>query len=653
MRKVFLGFLLALNLVSFAQNNPKEVLFTIDDKPYYTDEFERVYKKNLDLVKDESQKDLNQYLELFIGYKLKVNKANKIGLQNSVQYQNELKSYRNQLSKNYTSDSKVTSALIKEGYDRLQKEIRASHILIMVDENAAPEDTLIAYKKAQEVRQKAIAGEDFGKLAQEFSQDPSAKENLGDLGYFSSFRMVYAFENAAYNTPKGQISNIARTRFGYHIIKVNDIRDNRGEVQVAHIMLMNEKEGATAESIKNNINDIYKKIQQGESFEEVAKQFSEDKSSAPKGGVLNRFGSGQLSSQEFEDTAFSLTKDNPISEPFQSQFGWHIVKLIDKFPIKSLEDSKLELENKIAKDDRSRLITNSLTEKLRKKYKIKRDDKAYATVSKLVTNEFYDGKWELPENSKELATTTLFTLEKRTVTVEQFLNFIKSQQKSGIGAKPVSKLIDVLYSKFVDDQLNSYYNNNLEVEFPEFGAVVEEYRDGLLLFDLMEKEIWQRSKTDTLGLKAFHETQKDKYKWKTRLDVTIASSTKQDIIKKALAMMKKGNSAEAVKSKLNTKDVVNIMISDNLLEVDAPTLPKGTKSEVGFSEVVKEGEYYFVTNVKKIIPETNKTFLEATGRIVNDYQQYLEQNWVNELKKEFQVKVNNAVFEKVKSKLAN
>jgi len=652
MKKVFLGLLLALNFVSFAQNNPKEVLFTIDDKPYYTDEFERVYKKNLDLVKDESQKDLNQYLELFVGYKLKVNKANKIGLQNNVQYQNELKSYRNQLSKNYTSDSKVTSALIKEGHDRLQQEIRASHILIMVDENASPEDTLIAYKQAVEIRNKAVAGQDFGKLAQEFSQDPSAKENLGDLGYFSSFRMVYAFENAAYNTPKGQISKPIRTRFGYHVIKVNDVRANRGEVAVAHIMLMNNKEGATPESIKNNINDIYKKIQQGESFEELAKQFSEDKSSSTKGGVLNRFGSGQLSSQEFEDVAFSLTKDNPISQPFQSQFGWHIVKLIDKFPVKGLEESKADLENKIAKDDRSRLITNSLTEKLRKKYKIKRDDKVYATVSKLVTNDFYEGKWETPENIKDYSTSTLFTVDKKSYPADQFLAFIKSQQKSGIATKPVSKLVDVLYSKYVDEQINLYYNSNLEMEFPEFGAVVEEYRDGLLLFDLMEKEIWERSKTDTLGLKAFYETQKDKHKWKTRLDVTTASSTKQEVIKKALAMMKKGTSADAIREKLNTKEVVNVMISEGLLEYDAPTLPKGTKAEVGFSEIIKQGDYYFVTNVKKVLPEANKSFEEAKGKIVNEYQQYLEQNWVNELRKEFQVKVNKDVFEKVKSKLA-
>lgn len=652
MKKVFLGLLLAFSFVSHAQNSSKEVLFTIDDKPYFTDEFERVYKKNLDLVKDESQKDLNKYLELFVGYKLKVNKANKIGLQNVVQYQNEFKSYRSQLSKNYTSDSKVTSALIKEGHDRLQKEIKASHILIMVDENAAPQDTLIAYKKIQEIRQRAIAGEDFGKLAQELSEDPSAKENLGDLGYFSSFRMVYAFETAAYKTEKGQVSIPVRTRFGYHIIKVNDVRKNRGEVAVAHIMLMTNKEGVVAESVKNNINDIYKKIQQGEKFEELARQFSQDKSSGSKGGVLNKFGSGQLSSPEFENVAFSLTKDNPLSAPFQSQFGWHIVKLIDNFPIKSLEESKSELENKIGKDDRSRLITNSLTEKLRKKYKVKRDDKMFTALSNLVTNDFYDGKWDVPENSKDY-TGALITIENKKYSGDQFLNYVKSQQKSGTATKPVAKLVAVLYSQYVDEQLNNYYNDNLEVEFPEFAAVVEEYRDGLLLFDLMEKEIWERSKTDTIGLKAFYETQKDKHKWKTRLDVTTASSTKQDVAKKALAMMKSGKTAQAIKDKLNTKEVVAVMISESVLEIGSDALPKDVKPVVGLSEVIKQGEYYFAVNVKKVLPESVKSFEECKGKIVNDYQQYLEQNWVNELKKEFQVNVNQNVFEKVKNKLAN
>ncbi len=371
MKQLFLGLFLTISLITKAQNSPKEVLFTIDQKPYYTDEFERIYKKNLDLVKDESQKDLNQYLELFLGYKLKVNKAYKLGLENGDQYKNELKTYRSQLAKNYTTDSKVTKELVDEAYSRIQKEVNASHILIKCDENALPPDTLIAYKKAVLIREKAISGEDFGTLAQANSEDPSAKDNKGNLGYFSAFRMIYPFESAAYKTPVGAISKIVRTRFGYHIIKVNEMRANRGEITVAHIMILKAKEGEDVTKPKATIDDIYKKIQQGEKFEELANQFSEDKSSSSKGGVLNRFSSGQLSSDEFENVAFELTKENPMSKPFQSQFGWHIVKLIEKYPVKTLAESKTDLENKISKDDRSRLITNSLNDKLRKNIKLK------------------------------------------------------------------------------------------------------------------------------------------------------------------------------------------------------------------------------------------------------------------------------------------
>ena len=657
MKQVFFYLMLMLSFSVNAQNKSKEVLFTINDKPYYSDEFERVYKKNLDLVKDESQKDLNQYLELFIGYKLKVTKANKLGLQDNPKYQNELKGYRTQLSKNYTSDSKVTSALVKEGYDRMQKEIKASHILLLVEENAAPEDTLKAYKKCIDIRQKALEGEDFGKLAKEFSEDPSAKENSGDLGYFTSFRMVYAFETAAYNTPKGKISMPVRTRFGYHLIKVVDERQNRGDLIVAHIMLLNpdtDKEDVDPDKAKKTIQEIYKKIQQGENFEELAKQFSEDKSSAAKGGVLNRFGSGQLSSEEFENAAFSLTKENPISAPFQSQFGWHIVKLINKFPVKSLEESKVELENKISKDDRSRLITNSLTEKLRKKYNVKRDNKTYTAISKLVTQDIFVNKWSLPENAKENYTAKLFSIENKEISGYQFLNFLNSSQtKSGLNSIPLDRFIDIYYNKFVDEQINQYYTDNLENEFPEFASVMEEYRDGLLLFDLMEKEIWERSKSDSIGLKVFYDTQKEKHKWKTRFDVIIASSTNMDIIKDAQSMLKKGATPQEIKDKLNTNEVVNVMASQNTLEIGATQLPKDIKQEVGVSEVSQQGEYFFVTNVIKVIPESEKTFEECKGKIINDYQQYLEQNWVTELKNEFSIKVNQDTFEKVKNQIKN
>ncbi|MFC4740656.1 peptidylprolyl isomerase [Flavobacterium ponti] len=651
--KFVFGLLLLLQFSNvFAQEVKKEVLFSIDDKPYYTDEFIRVYNKNLDLVKDDSQKDIDVYFDLFLGYKLKVDKAYKIGLQNSLKYQNELKSYRTQLSKNYTSDSKVTEALTKEAYDRSLKEIRASHILILVDENASPADTLKAYNEAIKVRDEIKKGMSFEDAAVKYSQDPSAKDNKGDLGYFSAFRMVYPFESAAFNTPKGEISKPIRTRFGYHLIKVVDQRDNKGEVTVAHIMILEKKDENGNDLSKKTIEDIYQKLQQGEKFEALAQQFSEDKSSSSKGGVLQRFGTGQLSSNEFEEVAFGLKNSNDVSKPFKTQFGWHIVKLIEKHPIKTFEESKSELENKIRRDDRSKLITSSLTEKLKKKYTISTDKKALATVKKLVTDDYYKQAWEVsPEvlkaNNKEL----LVINKDAKINASTFMQYLLDQQKQNLQIKPINSLVDHLYNQFIDVKLNEYYDAHLEAEFPEFSYVMDEYRDGLLLFDLMEREIWDRSKSDTIGQKQFYLDNIANYKWKKRVETEIYSSTNKSDIEKAFKYAKKGKDANYIKGKLNEEGKVNVMVQSGLYEEDDKSLPKKIELKSGLSEIVKEGDYYFFLNTKKVLPSQSKDFSEARGRVINDYQQFLEANWVSELKKNVDIKVNKDVLQKVKNQL--
>lgn len=649
-RLIIFVFLLTQSFL-FAQN--KEVLFTIDNHPYYTDEFVRVYNKNLDLVKDDSQKDLDKYLELFLGYKLKVEKANKLGLQNSVTYQNELKSYRNQLSKNYINDSKVTNELVQEAYNRMTKEVRASHILVLVDEGASPEDTLRAFNKIKDIKNRLNAGEDFIKVAQQFSEDPSVKENNGDLGYFSAFRMVYPFENAAFSTNVGEVSKPFRTRFGYHLVKVVDKRDNRGEVTVAHIMIVKPSthDAQLEAKAKQTIEDIYQKIQQGEGFESLANQFSEDKSSASKGGVLQRFGSGQLSSEEFENVAFSLQNKNDISKPFQSPFGWHIVKLIDKHPVQSLTDMKNELEEKVRKDERSLLITNSLAKKLRAKYPQAKDSKVLASVKKIITDDFYSQTWETPLNLKDYNKTILTINKSKQVSAVAFLNFIHVQQKSKIKTKPISKLVDDLFEKFIDEQVTTYYNENLENEFPEFKYVMDEYRDGLLLFDLMDKEIWTKAKTDTLGLSNYFSQNIQNYQWKKRFDVNIFSSTDKDIIAKAKKFLEKGKSIDYIKEKLNKDGKINIMVKSGLFEEDYDILPQYTNLSKGVSNVVTKDQYHFVVEVKEVKEVEAKKLTDCTGKAVNDYQQYLESNWVNELRKEFDIKVNAAVFETVKKQL--
>ena len=650
LKQLLLGFLIVAGSVSQAQQTPKKALFTIDETPFYTDEFKRVYNKNIDLVKDESQKDLNEYLNLYVGYKLKIKKAQKLGLQNDTKYINELNSYRTQLTKNYLTDVKVTNELVREAYNRSLKEINGSHILFLIDENASPADTLKAYNKAIAVRKRIESGEDFGNLAVEFSEDPSAKENKGNLGYFSVFRMVYPFESGAYNTPLGTVSKPVRTRFGYHLIKVNSVRDNRGEVSVSHIMLMKSEDKEVNEKNKSRIQEIYQKLQQGERFEELAKQFSEDKSSGSNGGKMANFSSGQLSSETFEDVAFSLTKEATLSKPFESDFGWHIVKLNEKFAVKSFEEMEADLQNKISRDERARLIQNSLTERLKKKYKYTTDKKVYNGILKSFTDEFYKGSWK-NEDIKSPFNEAVLTIESNKISGRDFLNFIDKNQRNVMEVKPLSKMMSVLYNQFVEAELNKYYNNNLENEFPEFANVMSEYRDGLLLFDLMEKEIWEKSKTDTLGLKVFFENNKAQYHWNKRYDILVVSSTKQDYIKKAEKLLKKGKSAAEIKETLNKGTEVEVIEKEGVFEEGSTLLPKNIQDKKGITSINKEGDYYFVSRINAILPAAPKTFEECEGKVINDYQQYLEENWVSNLKKEFQIKINQDVFEKVKAEI--
>jgi peptidyl-prolyl cis-trans isomerase SurA len=582
-----------------------------------------------------------------------VNKAYKLGLQNNTKYQSELNSYRNQLSKSYLNDSKVTNKLIEEAYNRSVKEVKASHILLSFDESIKGADTLAFYNKALALKKQIEKGESFETVAVANSQDPSVADNKGNLGYFSAFRMVYPFESAAYKTAVGQISNPVRTRFGYHLIKVTDVRDNKGEVTVAHIMILNPSDAKEEAKLKakQTIDDISKKLQQGESFEALASQFSEDKSTAVKGGVLQRFGTGQLSSEAFESVAFSLEKSGDISQPFESGFGWHIVKLIEKHPVKSFADSKSELENKIKRDERSIIITNTLASKLKSKYSQEVNKTQYKNIEKTVTDAIYSQTWELPKEDLSIKDDLLVIDKTKKVATMSFASYIQSQQKNKQSTKPVTKLVSELFESWKGEQLIAYYTDNLEREFPDFKNVMDEYRDGLLLFDLMEKEIWDKSKSDTIGLQNFYNLNKSKYNWKERFDVDILSSTDATVIESAQKMLQKGKSIEYIKSKLNKNDKVAIMVKSGLFEKNYDILDKISTLTIGANNTYKDANYSFVVHVKNTKPAETKALEDCKSKVINDYQQYLESTWVDELKKEFKININTAVFENVKLQL--
>ena len=652
MKSKFLFRLLILffSISISAQINEKEVLFTVDKEDVLASEFIRVYNKNLDLVKDESQKDIDNYLELFIDYKLKLQEAKKLGFNEKPEYLRELSNYRKQLAKNFLTDSQVTEELVREAYDRVSYEVNAGHVLVRLPEDAPPEDTLRAYNEILKLREQVL-NEGFEEVKKKVHNGQTIFAE--DLGYFSGFRMVYPFESAAFNTPAGELSQPFRTRFGYHIVKIFDKRKSKGEVEVAHILV--SKQQKTTDSLQKNpeqrIKDIYAKLNQGENFESLAKQFSEDKSSANKGGKLSPFSSGQLNSKIFEETAFSLENVGDYSQPIETDLGWHIIKLMDKKPVESFEKMKGQLELKVKRDSRSNLINEAFVKKIREYYNIKDNNEAIQYFNTIVTDSFYKRTWEIPENlNKEKL---LNTIGEKQITYGEFANYLKNAQRKLRSQKPLQFVIQENYKEFIDSSVLKYYEDNLENENQEFSNIVDEYRDGLLLFDLMESEIWNAAKKDSLSLKEFYEKNKENYFLNERVDALIASSPNENIIKKVSKMLEDGMTEDKIKEALNKKGKVNVIFTSGIMDKDHQALPSDFQFKEGLSKIHKHNDSFVVVMVKKILPKEQLSFEEAKGKVITNFQDQKEKSWIQDLRQKYKVVVNNVVLNKIKAQIKN
>ncbi|MFH6769590.1 peptidylprolyl isomerase [Gaetbulibacter aquiaggeris] len=643
--------LLVLSLflsVMEAQTNGDAVLFTIDNEPVYTSEFIRVYNKNIDLVQDESQKDVDEYLTLFTNYKLKLKEAHNLGLQNKESYIRELDSYKKQLSKNFMTDSKVTDALIEEAYERVSNEVKASHILVRFAENASPEDTLVAYNNIVKLRERTLV-EGFENVMKEVHNGQTLFGE--ELGYFSGFRMVYPFENAAFNTKAGEISQPFRTRFGYHIVKIYDIRKSRGERTIAHIMV-NTKPGDTlAEIAETRINDIYKKLQQGEDFEALAKQFSDDKSSANKGGMLAPFSAGQLSSQEFEDVAFGLEKIGDVSKPVKTQYGWHILKLYDKQPVKPFSDLKPELEMKVKRDERSHLIDDALVSKLKIKYNVSTNQKALDYFASILNDDYFKRTWNLPENFK--GNLDFIKVGNQTFTYQDFGDYLVKNQRSIQAKAPFSQITSKQYEAFLSSNLTQYQEAHLEEENKDYANIVQEYRDGLLLFDLMETTIWNAARTDSIAIQDFYNAHKEHYMWPDRVHAVVASSSNESILKKVGKLLEKDMDPEEIKKLFNKNNEVNIIFTTGLMDAQDQALPENFEFKKGLSKIYKHSNGFVIVMVKDVYPSSQKTLDEAKGNVVGDFQTFKENTWIEELKSKYKVNVNPEALKQVKSAIKN
>ena len=653
---IFLAITAWFSGIAFAQNEP--VILSINGKPIYKSEFENVYKKNNGKELNTDNKSLKDYMELFINFKLKVKEAEEMGLDTSAAFKQELAGYRKQLAAPYLTDKSVNENLINEAYERMKTEIRASHILVKCNEDALPKDTIAAYNKINEFRKRALKGEDFAKLAIESSKggDPSAAENKGDLGYFTSLQMVYPFENAAYQTKVGEISSIVRTRFGYHILKVVDKRNNQGEVLVAHIMVRLKKEmnGKDSANALKKIDELYAKLKSGEKFEDLAKQFSEDKASAEKGGEINWFSSGKMPVPEFEGVSFSLKNKGDYSEPFMTKFGWHIVKLIDKRAIPAPFDAmKAEIKQRVNKDSRSQAGRSSLIARVKKESNFKENKlksvkkitfPAFDEMESKIDSTYFQGKWKV--DKAEGLSNELFSIADKKYTQADFAKYLESRQtKRSVADKRF--ILDQQYKNFVDETVVALEESQLEKKYADFKALIQEYRDGILLFELTDRKVWSKAVKDTSGLKEYYEKNKTNYLWDERADVTTYTCADEKIAKQVRKLLLKKKSEKEILDEINKKSQLNLS-AETVMYLKGENKMIDENWKEGLSNDIKKDNKVIILSVNKLLPKTPKLISECKGIVTADYQNYLEKEWISSIRNGHQIKVNEEVLNSVK-----
>lgn len=651
-KRFFTILLLFISSIAVAQELEDKTLLTIDGNSYDAGTFMRVYLKNLDIVQDDSQKDIDNYLDLYIDYRLKLMQAYEMGLDNNESYKKELNNYRQSLAQAYLTDTEVTESLVREAYDRKKREVNASHILVKVGPGDTPEDTLKAWNKINSIKNELDQGADFSQLARSKSEGPSAG-NEGKLGWFSVFRMVYPFENAAFNTAVGKHSEIFRTDFGYHIVKVFEDRPARGEVTVSHIMTFDARD-ADEKTAEKRINEVYKQLQETGKFEELAREFSDDMNSASRGGKLDRFGTGGLNATAFEDIAFGLKEKGEYSAPFKSKFGWHIVKLIENHPVGSYEELAPSLKEKIRKSPRARKITDSFNKGLREKYNVQRSDQVLVALNEVITDSILNNSWQYDPTLK-IAGLKMFSINDKDFTYDDFFKDVMSRQKKDF-ANYTSKeeKVKKFYHQFIDKSIAAYYDKNLENENKDFAFIYDEYKEGLLLFDLLETKIWNKAKEDSLGQQEYYDSHKEKYQWKRRLDIILTQNTTDDVAQKVQQLLVNGASSDEIKKQFNIDGRTKVMISNGVVEETYNRLPDNFEVKEGVSSIYYDEKtgFYKVILVNEILEPTQKTLDEARGAVINDYQQQLEKDWMSSLRNDRAINVNKKTFKKVKKVIA-
>ncbi|MCP4909878.1 MAG: hypothetical protein GY907_04165 [Bacteroidetes bacterium] len=646
--------------VAFTQSNlDKKVLVTINNENVTAGEFMRVYEKNNYTDELYSENDVNDYLNLYIDFKLKVTEAVYLKLDTSASFITELSGYRTQLAKPYFVDESVNEELLLEAYDRLKKDIRASHILIMVDENATPEDTLKAYNKISRVVDDLNAGKEFSVAAIEYSDDPSARDtkavpnkqratkgNKGDLGYFTVFNMLYPFESVAYNTEVGDISPIVRTKYGYHIINVTDVKDAMGTAQVAHIFVALRPDASKQDSLRKTekVNNIHAKIQEGLSFEDAVAQYSEDKGSIKNNGQLSHFTCNRVVPEFVE--VVDIMQVGDISAPIKTDYGYHIVKLIESNKPGSFDEESSILKKRLAKDNRSRKSEDAVITNIKTNNKFKVYTEAANAIIDAIDSSVLNKRFVA--DSLKFMTETVIKIKKEKYTQYDFAKFVQINQRIQDNIDR-DVYVKQLFSEFEEDCCLSFMDKNLEANYPDFKELVKEYHDGILLFNLTDEKVWSKAVKDTIGLQEFFESNRNNYIWDERVDATVYEIRDRNIIAQVTEIISTMDNDGDIAKAFETDSIKAVRIIPNTYELGDNKYVDQIDWAVGVSEPVNSDveDLTVIVKVREVLSPEPKALKDARGLVTADYQSFLETQWLKELKTEYTVEINDDVLEKI------
>jgi len=644
MKKAILLFLLIpLSGLIYAQN---DTLIFLGDEVISSEDFLAVYNKNKNVGREIDPKTPEEYLELYINFKLKVKEAIDLGRDTMPAFQREFNGYRAQLAKPYLVDKKAEEMVVKEAYERMKWEVKASHIMLDLPPDALPADTLKVYNQLLKLRKEIIAGASFEETAKEISTDTYSAVKGGDLGYFTVFNMVYPFETVAYNTPVGDVSMPVRSPFGYHLIKVYDKRESRGRLVVAHIFLTSNQQSNDTKKAEaeRKMNEIYEQLEAGAEFELLAKQYSNDKNTSSKGGVLPQFGLNEMM-YDFQEQAYALQNPGDYSKPFKTDIGWHIIKLVEKIPMGSYEDVERGIREKIKKDVRSSKGANSLIVKLKKEYKFKEYPKKLKDFNKVIDETLLEGKWDA-DRAKAL-TKTLFVLDGRKFSQYEFSRYVANTQRGGHKGKTPEQVMYSYYNSWVNATIMLYEDSKLEGKYPEFKLLVNEYRDGILLFDLTQEKVWDRASKDSTGLADFYEKNKNNYMWGERVNAVVFSCVNKGTAHKLIKSIEKIEDVESAIYEFNESSDLNVTADSAIYSRAENQLVDATEWKVGPSEISMEDERAKFVYIIEVLPPQPKKMEEARGLIISDYQKELETEWIEELRVKYPVIVNRELFKKI------